>query len=166
MVHLMSSLPIMPFLHCRLSLLDQGNIHFLLAGHPNYSHVGTSLFGSDAKCVQLEITLAYRDQELAHLCQSQDVTALQIQEFAETISSWEFKYNSLKMEFEGKVHQLEGHIKAQEERHLVDLEKNQKEKNEALEQYNTKTTARIENYIPKLRSNHIQHTQVSWARLT
>ncbi|PPR94696.1 hypothetical protein GOBAR_AA25972 [Gossypium barbadense] len=69
----------------------------------------------------------------------------------------EFKYNSLKIESESRVRQLEDQIKAHEEQHLTDLEKIQKENVRALVQYKVKTNARIMDYLSKLKSNYIHH---------
>ncbi|KAK5843052.1 hypothetical protein PVK06_005482 [Gossypium arboreum] len=80
-----------------------------------------------------------------------------------SIETLEFKYNSLKIESEGRVHQLEEQIKAQEEQWLVDLEKIQKENIEALAQFKAGIEERIMDYLPKLKSNYIFHAHVAWA---
>ncbi|KAH1114631.1 hypothetical protein J1N35_008009 [Gossypium stocksii] len=68
-----------------------------------------------------------------------EVATRQAQEFTKSCSSWESKYNSLKIELESRVLQLEDQIMAQEEHHLVELE--EKEINEALKQYKVETLA-------------------------
>lgn len=78
---------------------------------------------SKAKLAQLEVTLASQNQELVQLHQAQEAIARQAQEFTESTSSWEFKYNFIRIELESRVNQLDDQIKAQEEQHLVNLER-------------------------------------------
>ncbi|PPS17016.1 hypothetical protein GOBAR_AA03556 [Gossypium barbadense] len=76
-------------------------------------------------------------------------------------SSWESKYNSLKMELESRVLQLEDQIITKEEHHLVDLE--EKEITEALDRVDFNYLCLYIN--ENLGFNEMNHSGANWKEL-